>query len=63
MTAVAVSELLAWLLSAVIGAWLLVDMVRVSRRYGDQTLINREDLAEGAISSSTAVDDPKGDTP
>lgn len=62
MSAVAISEALAWLLSAVIGAWLLVDMVKVSRRYGNDTLINREDLTEGAISSGPAIDGPKGDT-
>ncbi|WP_156993061.1 hypothetical protein [Pseudonocardia acaciae] len=33
-------ELVAWLLSAVIAGWLVLDMVRVSRRHDEQTLIN-----------------------
>jgi hypothetical protein len=40
-------ELVAWVLSAVIAVWMLVDMVRVSRQHDESTLINAPDPLEG----------------
>lgn len=40
MTVAGVLELLAWVLSAVIAGWLVVDMIAVSRRHGEDVLIN-----------------------
>lgn len=56
MSLVGVFELLAWILSAIIGGWLLLDVIRVSRRYGYDSLVNGEDLSD----ATTSVDDLKG---
>lgn len=40
MSAAGVLELCAWILSAVIAVWLILDMTRVSRRYDEDMLIN-----------------------
>ena len=43
MSTVAVVELVAWVLSAVIAVWMLLDMVRVSRHHDEATLVNAPD--------------------
>lgn len=40
MSTAGILEFVAWLCSAVIAAWLVLDLVRVSRRYDEATLIN-----------------------
>lgn len=40
MTIVGGLELVAWVLSAAIAWWLVADMIAVSRRHGEQVLIN-----------------------
>ncbi|GAA1798596.1 hypothetical protein HC028_13630 [Planosporangium flavigriseum] len=40
MSTAGLLELIAWILSAIIAAWLLVDVVRVSRRYDPDLLID-----------------------
>lgn len=56
MSVVGMFELLAWILSAIIGGWLLLDVIRVSRRYGYDSLVNGEDMTD----ATTNVDDLKG---
>jgi hypothetical protein len=46
MTIGGVFELVAWALSAVIAAWLILDVLRVSRRYDEDTLINPGEAME-----------------
>jgi hypothetical protein len=46
MSAVAVAELVAWVLSALIAGWLVLDMVRVGRRHEESTLVNAPDPLE-----------------
>lgn len=46
MSAAGVLELIAWLLSALIAGWLLLDMVRVGRRYSEEQLINVAEQTE-----------------
>lgn len=48
MSAAGVLELIAWLLSALIAGWLLLDMVRVGRHHSEEQLINLADPAEGS---------------
>lgn len=61
MSAVDAVELVAWILSAVIAGWLMLDMIRVSRRYDEQQLVSaadhREGLAVGELAESTPGDD------
>jgi hypothetical protein len=47
VSSVAVVELVAWVLSALIAAWLLVDMVRVARTHDEATLVNAPDPLDG----------------
>lgn len=60
MSVVGMFELLAWVLSAIIGGWLLLDVIRVSRRYGYDSLVNGEDLTDSTLDATTSVDDLKG---
>jgi len=46
VSTVAVVELVAWVLSAIIAGWLLLDMVRVGRRHDEATLVNAPDPLE-----------------
>lgn len=40
MTVAGTLSLIAWLLSALIAAWLIFDMVRVTRSHSEEELIN-----------------------
>lgn len=40
MSVAGILELLAWVLSAVIAGWLVLDMLRVSRKHSEEVLIN-----------------------
>jgi hypothetical protein len=46
VSTVAVVETVAWVLSAIIACWLLVDVVRVSRQHDESTLVNAPDPLE-----------------
>lgn len=46
MSAVAVVELVAWVLSALIAGWLVMDMVRVARGHEEADLVNAPDPLE-----------------
>lgn len=43
MSIVAVVELLAWAISAVLAGWMVRDMVRVRREHGEASLIDTAD--------------------
>jgi hypothetical protein len=47
VSTVAVVELVAWVLSALIAGWLLVDMVRVARTHDEAALVNAPDPLDG----------------
>lgn len=47
MSTAALLELAAWVLSAVIAGWLILDMVRVGRRHSEDQLIGAADVADG----------------
>ncbi|MBC3193380.1 hypothetical protein H7X46_20165 [Pseudonocardia sp. C8] len=55
MSVVAIIETIAWLLSAVIAAWIVLDVVRVGRRYDEATLVNAPDPLEGGPADTGAV--------
>ena len=40
MTGAGILNLLAWVLSALIAGWLILDMVRVSRDYDEEQLLS-----------------------
>lgn len=40
MTAANAFEMIAWIVSAIIACWLLVDVARVSRNYDEELLVN-----------------------
>ena len=44
MSTAGVLELVAWILSAIIAAWLVFDMVRVGRTHEEHLLINAEPI-------------------
>ena len=46
MNVVAVVEGLAWLISAALAVWMVLDMVRVARRHGGQALVDAPDPLE-----------------
>lgn len=46
MSTVAVVELIAWLLSALIAGWLVTDLLRVARQHDEATLVNAPDPLE-----------------
>jgi hypothetical protein len=46
MSIVAVVEGLAWLISAVLAGWMVVDMVRVARGHDGQALVDAPDPLE-----------------
>jgi hypothetical protein len=46
MTIASLLNLLAWLLSAVIAAWLLYDMTRVSRQHDERRLLGLPDALD-----------------
>lgn len=48
MSVAGVLELTAWVLSAVIAAWLLFDMTRVSRNHDEASLVNPGERMEAA---------------
>jgi hypothetical protein len=56
VSSVAVVELVAWVLSALIAAWLLVDMVRVARTHDEATLVNAPDPLDGPPPAGPAGD-------
>jgi hypothetical protein len=61
MTIAGALELVAWVLSAVIAAWLLFDMVRVGRTHDEHLLINAAepiDAAEPRTAAPGAGRDP-----
>ncbi|MHC1559990.1 hypothetical protein ACR9E3_13620 [Actinomycetospora sp. C-140] len=43
MSSVAVVELIAWVLSALIAGWLVLDMLKVGRRHDEASLVNAPD--------------------
>lgn len=49
MSIAGIAELAAWLLSAVIAGWLLFDVIRVSRRHDEETLVNPGERMEPVI--------------
>ncbi|MGD9988103.1 hypothetical protein [Pseudonocardia sp.] len=44
MTTASILNLLAWVLSAVIAAWLVYDVVRVARTHDEEDLINAAEM-------------------
>ncbi|GLZ49070.1 hypothetical protein Acsp06_52550 [Actinomycetospora sp. NBRC 106375] len=46
MSSVAVVELIAWVLSALIAGWLVLDMLKVGRRHDEASLVNAPDPLE-----------------
>ena len=46
MSAVAVVELVAWVLSALIAGWLVADMLRIGRQHEESALVNAPDPLE-----------------
>jgi uncharacterized membrane protein SpoIIM required for sporulation len=61
MTITGALELVAWLLSAVIAVWLALDVVRVSRRYDEDALINPgEDMSAPDMSHASVLDEQEG---
>ena len=46
MSAVAVVELIAWVLSAIIAIWLVTDLLRTGRQHDESSLINAPDPLE-----------------
>jgi hypothetical protein len=59
MNVVSVVEGLAWLISIVLAAWMLQDMVRVARHHDGQALVDAPDpLEEPELSPAPAVDAP-----
>jgi uncharacterized membrane protein SpoIIM required for sporulation len=48
MSTAGLLELAAWILSAVIAGWLILDMVRVGRRHGEDQLIGAADTTDVA---------------
>ncbi|MEJ2885738.1 hypothetical protein [Actinomycetospora aeridis] len=46
MSAVAVVELIAWILSAILAIWLVSDLVRTGRRHDESSLVNAPDPLE-----------------
>ena len=62
MSTVGIAELIAWVLSALIAAWILQDMVRVNRTHDEASLVNAPDpLADegpGATRPATEVEAP-----
>jgi hypothetical protein len=56
VSSVAVVELVAWVLSALIAGWLLVDMVRVARTHDEATLVNAPDPLDGPPPAGPAGD-------
>ncbi|GEL23447.1 hypothetical protein PSU4_24010 [Pseudonocardia sulfidoxydans NBRC 16205] len=44
MTTASILNLLAWVVSAVIAAWLIHDVVRVSRNHDEKDLINAAEM-------------------
>ncbi len=49
MSIVDLLEIAAWLISAVLVAWMLFDSVKVSREYPEDYLISRSDIEEVEI--------------
>jgi hypothetical protein len=47
VSSVAVVELVAWVLSALIAGWLLMDVVRVARTHDEARLVNAPDPLDG----------------
>jgi hypothetical protein len=54
MSIAGVLELVAWILSAVIAAWLLFDMVRIGRTHDEHLLINVAEPIDAAESIDAA---------
>lgn len=46
MSAVAVVELIAWVLSAAIAAWMVSDLLRTGRQHDEASLVNAPDPLE-----------------
>jgi hypothetical protein len=56
VSSVAVVELVAWVLSALIAGWLLVDVVRVARTHDEASLVNAPDPLDGPPPAGPAGD-------
>jgi hypothetical protein len=64
MSAVAVVEGLAWLISAVLAGWMLQDLVRVARRNDAQALVDAPDpLEESPAEAVPTTGTPTPGTP
>lgn len=46
MSVVALVELLAWAISALLAGWMVVDLVRVRRHHGEAALIDSADTLD-----------------
>ncbi|MDD7940331.1 hypothetical protein PHK61_18045 [Actinomycetospora lutea] len=46
MSAVAVVELIAWVLSGIIAIWLVTDLLRIGRQHDESSLVNAPDPLE-----------------
>jgi hypothetical protein len=46
MSTVAVVELIAWVLSALIAGWLVLDVLKVGRQHDEASLVNAPDPLE-----------------
>ncbi len=55
MSAVAIVETLAWLLSAAIAIWIVQDMIRVGRRHDEASLVNAPDPLEEPFDPPTGT--------
>jgi hypothetical protein len=63
MTVAGGLELVAWILSAVIAGWLVLDMTRVGRNHDERLLINAVEPIDGAVPAPAAgTRDTGGDT-
>lgn len=62
MTIWSMLEIAAWVLSALVAAWLLTDAFRTGRRFDEEFLVHTmEDLGEDAEWQAEAGDAPRGD--
>lgn len=60
MSTVAVVELVAWVLSALIGGWLILDVLRVGRQHDEATLVNAPDPLEDPPAPADGAGDGAG---
>ncbi|MGD9668948.1 MAG: hypothetical protein AB7U75_07795 [Hyphomicrobiaceae bacterium] len=48
-------EFAAWLISALLGLWMFVDLIRTNRNYSDDVLLSSK---EGEIDDALVIDPP-----